>query len=39
MIGGDQAETQELLKMLQELAERQERVYRATADLQLERND
>jgi hypothetical protein len=39
MIEGEQAETPELLKSLQDLAERQERVHRATADLQQERND
>ena len=37
MIKGDQAETPELLKSLQDLAERQQRVYRATADLQQKR--
>ncbi len=39
MIKGEQAETPELLKAVQDLAERQERVYKATADLQQERND
>ena len=39
MIGGDQAETAELLDALKELAERQQRVYQATSDLQLGRND
>ncbi len=39
LIEGDQAETPDLLKSLQDLAERQQRVYRATADLQQKRND
>jgi hypothetical protein len=39
MIEGEQAETAELLEALQELAERQQRVYKATADLQQGRND
>jgi uncharacterized protein YukE len=39
MIKTDQAETPELLKSLQDLADRQQRVYRATADLQQKRND
>lgn len=39
MIKGEQAETPDLLKSLDELAERQQRVYRATADLQQKRND
>ncbi len=39
MIHGDQAETPELLKALDGLAERQQRVYRAAADLQQGRND
>ncbi len=39
MIQGDQAETPELLKALDGLAERQQRVYRATSDLQKGRND
>ncbi len=39
MIKGDQAETPELLKSLKDLADRQQRVYRATADLQQKRND
>lgn len=39
MIQGDQAETPELLKSLKDLADRQQRVYRATADLQQKRND
>lgn len=39
MIKGDQAETPELLKSLQDLADRQQRVYRATADLQQKKND
>jgi hypothetical protein len=36
MIKGDQAETPDLLKSLQDLADRQQRVYRATDDLQRE---
>jgi hypothetical protein len=39
MIEGEQAETAELLEALRVLAERQQRVYRATADLELGRND
>ena len=39
MIKGEQAETPDLLKSLEALAERQQRVYRATADLQQQRND
>jgi hypothetical protein len=39
MIQGDQAETPDLLKALDGLAERQQRVYKATADLQRGRND
>lgn len=39
MIKGEQAETPELLKALAGLAERQQRVYQATADLQKGRND
>jgi len=39
MIGGEQAETAELIDALRNLAERQERVHRATADLQLGRNE
>jgi archaellum component FlaC len=39
MIEGEQAETSELIKALEDLAERQKRVYRATADLQQGRND
>ncbi len=39
MIKGDQAETPELLKSLKDLADREQRVYRATADLQQKRND
>ncbi len=39
MLKADQAETPELLKSLQDLADRQQRVYRATADLQQKRND
>ena len=39
MIEGEQAETPDLLKALQDLAERQQRVYQATADLQQGRND
>lgn len=39
MIQGDQAETPELLKALEGLAERQQRVFQATADLQKGRND
>lgn len=38
LIKGDQADTPELLKSLDDLAERQQRVYRATADLQQKRN-
>jgi hypothetical protein len=39
MIEGEQAEADEILEALRELAERQQRVYRATADLQQGRND
>jgi hypothetical protein len=39
MIEGEQAETPELRKSLQELAERQQRVHKATADLQKETKD
>jgi hypothetical protein len=39
MIDGEQAETSELLEALAELAERQRRVFQATADLQHRRND
>ncbi len=39
MIQGDQAETPDLLKALDGLAERQQRVYKATADLHQNRND
>lgn len=39
MLKGEEAETPELLKSLQDLADRQQRVYRATADLQQKRND
>jgi hypothetical protein len=39
MIQGDQAETPDLLKALDGLADRQQRVYKATADLQHGRND
>jgi hypothetical protein len=39
MIKGEQAETPDLLKSLEALAERQQRVYKATADLQQQRND
>jgi hypothetical protein len=39
MIEGEQAETEELLEALQELAERQRRVYQAAVDLQQGRND
>jgi hypothetical protein len=39
MIQGDQAETPDLLKALEGLAERQRRIYKATADLQQGRND
>jgi hypothetical protein len=39
MIQGEQAETPELLKALDGLADRQRRVYRATADLQQGRNE
>ncbi|HVT29953.1 MAG TPA: hypothetical protein VHE81_18190 [Lacipirellulaceae bacterium] len=39
MMQGDQAETPELLKALAGLAERQQRVYQAAADLQKGRND
>jgi hypothetical protein len=34
MIKGEQAETPEILKALDDLADRQQRVYKATADLQ-----
>lgn len=39
MISGEQAETAELIEALRQLAERQERVHRATADLELGRNE
>ncbi len=39
MIEGEQAETGELLDALKNLAERQQRVYQATADLRQGRND
>lgn len=39
MIQGDQAETPDLLKALDGLAERQQRVYKATSDLQQGRNN
>jgi hypothetical protein len=39
MIEGEQAETAELLEALADLAERQQRVYQATADLEQGRND
>lgn len=39
MIKGDQAETPDLLQALGELADRQQRVYKATTDLQQQRND
>lgn len=39
MIQGEQAETPDLLKALDGLADRQRRVYKATADLQQGRND
>jgi hypothetical protein len=39
MIEGEQAETPELIAALKELAEKQQRVYRATADLQEGRNE
>jgi hypothetical protein len=39
MIAGEQAETPELLKALEALSKRQERVYQATADLSQGRND
>ncbi|MEX2310464.1 MAG: hypothetical protein WD738_23050 [Pirellulales bacterium] len=39
MIEGEQAETAELLEALKVLAERQQRVHQATADLQQGRND
>jgi hypothetical protein len=39
MIDGEQAETEELLEALEDLARRQQRVYQATADLELGRND
>ncbi len=39
MIQGDQAETPDLLKALDGLADRQQRVYKAAADLQHGRND
>jgi hypothetical protein len=39
MIKGEQAETPDLLKSLRDLADRQQRVYKATADLQQKRND
>jgi hypothetical protein len=39
MIEGEQAETDELLEALKDLSDRQQRVYRATADLNQRRND
>jgi hypothetical protein len=39
MIEGEQAETDELIEALKELSDRQQRVYRATADLEQRRND
>lgn len=39
MIGGEQADTPELLSRLEELAKRQQRVYQATYDLSQGRND
>ncbi len=39
MIEGEQAETSELLDALKDLADRQQRVYQATADLEQGRND
>jgi hypothetical protein len=39
MIEGEQAETPELISALQDLAERQQRVFKATSDLSQGRND
>jgi hypothetical protein len=39
MIEGEQAQTADLLEALEQLAERQERVHKATADLEQGRND
>ena len=39
MIQAEQAETPELMKSLNDLSDRQQRVYRATSDLQQKRND
>jgi hypothetical protein len=39
MIDGEQAETAELLEALEDLSRRQQRVYKATADLEQGRND
>ena len=39
MIEGEQAEAAELIEALRELAERQQRVHKATADLGKGRND
>jgi septum formation topological specificity factor MinE len=39
MFEGEQAETAELIEALKDLAERQQRVHQATADLQQGRND
>jgi hypothetical protein len=39
MIEGEQAETADLLEALQQLAERQEKVHKATSDLEQGRND
>jgi hypothetical protein len=39
MIKGEQAETPEILKALDDLADRQQRVYKATSDLQHDRNE
>jgi hypothetical protein len=39
MIEGEQAETADLIKALEDLSRRQQRVYKATADLEQGRND
>jgi hypothetical protein len=39
MIEGEQAEVSEVLEALQDLATRQQRVYQATYDLSVGRND
>jgi hypothetical protein len=39
MIEGEQADSADLLEALESLAERQQRVYQATADLEQGRND